>query len=68
MDDYKTIYLSPKCCDGGDGRQWCQDNVWPCTDCPEPAKAVASVYRLDLDATSDLAANMARDAQADAVE
>ena len=29
-EDHARIYLQPRCCvDENEGRQWCQDNVWP---------------------------------------
>lgn len=28
MNDHKIIYLEPLCHVGGDGRQWCEDDVW----------------------------------------
>lgn len=28
MSDPKEIWLAPICHEGGDGRQWCQDDVW----------------------------------------
>jgi len=45
--DPSVIYLAPECCfDRGshEGRCWCEDNVWPCRDCPDPSKASATVY------------------------
>ena len=36
MSDHERIWLAPKCCsDPGEGRQWCQDKVWPLDDCPD---------------------------------
>src|SRR5437868_10340340 len=38
-DDHKEIWLEPKCSDVcGDGRSWCQDDVWEkCDECGSPA-------------------------------
>ncbi len=48
-NDPRVIYLSPACCyskEYGEGRLWCEDNAWPCTDCPDPANARVAMYRL----------------------
>jgi len=41
-DEPDVIYLSPRCHDTGEGREWCVDDVWgPCEDCgAEPVKYV----------------------------
>ena len=45
--DPRVIYLAPRCCyTDGEGRQWCEDNVWPCSDCPDPTKARVARYHL----------------------
>jgi len=47
MSDHRRIYLAPSCCyTDGDGRQWCEDQVWPCADCPDPKRAKVAVYIL----------------------
>jgi hypothetical protein len=35
VENHKTIWLQPACDDTIDGREWCQDNVWPngCEEC-----------------------------------
>lgn len=39
MAERATIYLAPSCCyDEMTGRVWCEDDVWPCTDCPDKYK------------------------------
>lgn len=46
--DPQVIYLAPACCAdpyGDTGRLWCEDDVWPCSDCPEPSKARGVRYR-----------------------
>lgn len=46
-DAPRILYLAPRCCyTEGEGRQWCEDCVWPCNDCPEPQKAMVSKYYL----------------------
>lgn len=41
MSEPRTIYLQPRCCvDPNEGRLWCEDDVWPCDDCPENACGV----------------------------
>ena len=46
-DDPRIIYLAPACCyTDGEGRQWCEDNVWPCRDCPDPKMARVAKYIL----------------------
>ncbi len=50
-NDPRVIYLAPKCCyTDGEGRayarEWCEDNAWPCADCPDPANARVAMYRL----------------------
>lgn len=63
MGDHRKIYLAPPCCySEGEGRQWCQDNVWPCNDCPDTTKAAPSVYRLDREASEIIAAELASEA------
>ncbi len=48
--DPRVIYLAPKCCyTDGEGRQWCEDNAWPCSDCPDPKNASATKYFLGTD-------------------
>ena len=55
MSDPKVIYLAPKCEDGIDGRNWCEDDIW--TDCEENGCSEKSVrYVLESDAQSELAA------------
>lgn len=45
--DPRVIYLAPKCCySDSEGRMWCEDVVWPCSDCPEPSKARVAKYVL----------------------
>jgi hypothetical protein len=45
--DPRVIYLAPRCCySDGEGRQWCEDNVWPCSDCPDRANARVAKYYL----------------------
>ena len=45
--DPRSIFLAPRCCYTPDeGRQWCEDNVWPCTECPDPKKARVARYAL----------------------
>lgn len=45
--DPRVIYLAPRCCyDEGTGREWCENNVWPCGDCPDPKRARVAVYHL----------------------
>ena len=45
--DPRVIYLAPRCCyTEGEGRLWCEDKVWPCTDCPDPAQARVAKYIL----------------------
>ena len=47
--DPRVIYLAPRCCySAGEGRQWCEDNVWPCSDCPDPANARVAKYFLGI--------------------
>lgn len=33
MEDPKVIYLGPACQKEGDGREWCEDDVWPQCEC-----------------------------------
>lgn len=48
MAEHKHIYLAPPCCAEGHGdRVWCEDDVWPCDDCPNPDGAKAVRYKLD---------------------
>lgn len=43
--DPRVIYLAPRCCyTESEGRLWCQDNVWPCDDCPDKSKARVAKY------------------------
>lgn len=52
MEDPKVIYLGPACQKEGDGREWCEDDVWPQCEC-----GCSSVrYVLESDAQSELAA------------
>lgn len=52
MEDSKVIYLGPACQNEGDGREWCEDDVWPQCEC-----GCSSVrYVLESDAQSELAA------------
>jgi polyhydroxyalkanoate synthesis regulator phasin len=52
MSDPKHIYLGPACQKDGDGREWCEDDVWPECEC-----GCSSVkYMLESDAQSQLAA------------
>ncbi len=45
--DPRSIYLAPRCCyTEGEGRMWCEDNVWPCDDCPDPQNARVARYAL----------------------
>jgi hypothetical protein len=45
--DPRVIYLAPRCCYvEGEGRLWCEDNVWPCDDCPDRTKARVAKYIL----------------------
>ena len=45
--DPRVIYLAPRCCyAGGEGRMWCEDAVWPCSDCPDPKNARVAKYYL----------------------
>lgn len=45
--DPRAIYLAPRCCYAdGEGRLWCEDKVWPCSDCPDPSKARVAKYVL----------------------
>ncbi len=38
--DHQHIYLAPPCCaSDSEGRQWCEDDVWPCHDCPNKHEA-----------------------------
>ena len=47
MSELKVIYLGPACQEQGDGREWCQDDVWqPCECGHTSVKFVAST---DLD-------------------
>jgi hypothetical protein len=49
MADPKTIYLAPACCyekGSYEGRCWCEDDVWPCNDCPDKSKVRVPRYRL----------------------
>lgn len=49
VKDPTIIFLAPECCfDRGshEGRCWCEDNVWPCADCPSPSKAHVPTYTL----------------------
>lgn len=42
MSELKVIYLGPACQENGDGREWCQDEVWEQCDCGHrPVKFVA---------------------------
>lgn len=46
-NDPRVIYLAPKCCYAdGERRQWREENVWPCSDCPEPKNARVAKYFL----------------------
>ena len=53
MKERAIIYLAPKCCASeGEGRLWCEDDVWPCSDCPHKLAKVhprGIRYRLDDD-------------------
>jgi hypothetical protein len=48
MSQHETIWLQPWCdncdrnvCNGGDGRMWCQDNVWdPCECGAKPVRYI----------------------------
>jgi regulator of replication initiation timing len=52
MEDPKVIYLGPACQKEGDGREWCEDDVWPQCEC-----GCSSIrYVLESDAQSELAA------------
>ncbi len=52
MSDPKIIYLGPACQKEGDGREWCEDDVWPQCEC-----GCSSVrYMLESDAQSELSA------------
>lgn len=43
MSELKVIYLGPACQEQGDGREWCQDDVWqPCECGHTSVKFVAS--------------------------
>lgn len=47
--DPKVVYLAPACCydkGGWEGRSWCEDNVWPCADCPDRSKARVPMYAM----------------------
>jgi len=52
MSDPKVIYLGPACQKDGDGREWCEDDVWPDCECGCPSVR----YMLESDAQSQLAA------------
>lgn len=52
MSDPKIIYLGPACHKEGDGREWCEDDVW--TQCECGCSSVR--YVLESDAQSELAA------------
>lgn len=52
MEDPKVIYLGPACQKEGDGREWCEDDVW--TQCECGCSSVR--YMLESDAQSELAA------------
>ena len=52
MSDPKVIYLGPACQKEGDGREWCEDDVWPECECGCPSVK----YMLESDAQSQLAA------------
>lgn len=58
MTDHERIYLQPGCCvDPGEGRLWCEDNVWPIFgDCDQ--KGVEYV-RADIAAQAERAAIVA---------
>ncbi len=50
-NDPRVIYLAPKCCYTDQAgreyaREWCEDNAWPCMDCPDPRNARVPMYRL----------------------
>ena len=45
--DPRAIYLAPRCCySEGNGRLWCEDQVWPCVDCQDPKNARVAKYYL----------------------
>jgi hypothetical protein len=52
MEDPRVIYLGPACQKEGDGREWCEDDVW--TQCECGCSSVR--YTLESDAQSELAA------------
>ena len=35
MTQHKVIWLQPACCEGDEGRLWCEDDVGPC-ECGKP--------------------------------
>lgn len=47
MSELKVIYLGPACQENGDGREWCQDDVWETCDCGH--ESVRYVIGTDLD-------------------
>lgn len=51
-DEHERIWLEPQCCvDPGEGRAWCQDDVWPIGDCDSHAPGVEFI-RADLHAAA----------------
>ena len=45
--DPRVIFLAPRCCYAPRAaRMWCEDNVWPCRDCPDPKRARVARYAL----------------------
>lgn len=52
MSDPKIIYLGPACQKEGDGREWCEDDVWTQCECG----CSSARYVLESDAQSELAA------------
>ncbi|MFW9085621.1 hypothetical protein ACOI7N_13805 [Pseudomonas sp. P2758] len=50
MSELKVIYLGPACQEQGDGREWCQDDVWEKCDCGH--ESVPYVIGTELDRVS----------------
>lgn len=44
-EGHSVIYLQPLCCVDwqGEGRQWCEDDVWPCDHCEQACGGIRYV-------------------------